>query len=61
MHVTTPKDIDATIDRLIYASYVAQREHSPDVAPHRWVLIFDNWHAFETEYQRDKAHPSDIE
>ena len=61
MHVTTPKDIDATIDRLIYFSYVAQREHSPDVAPHRWALIFDNWHAFEAEYQRDKAQPSDIE
>jgi len=50
----TAQTIDATIDRLIYLSYVAQREHSPDVAPHRWAIIFDDWQAFEAEYQRDK-------
>jgi hypothetical protein len=61
MHSTTPEDIDATIDRLIYFSYVAQREHSPDVAPARWAIIFNDWQAFEAEYQRDKAQPSDIE
>lgn len=60
MHLN-PNVIDATIDRLIYLSYVAQREHSPDVAPARWAVIFHNWQAFEAEYQRDKAQPSGIE
>ena len=57
----TAQTIDETIDRLIYLSYVAQREHSPDVAPARWAVIFNSWQAFEAEYQRDKAQPSDIE
>ena len=57
----TQNVIDATIDRLIYASYVAQRLHSPDVAPARWAIIFDDWQTFEVKYQRDKAQPSDIE
>ena len=51
----TAKSIDATIDRLIYLSYVAQREHSPDVAPARWAIIFDDWQAFEVKYQRDRV------
>ena len=59
MHLT-PNVIDATIDRLIYLSYVAQREHSPDVAPARWAIIFNDWQAFEAEYQRHRS-PSDIE
>jgi len=56
----TPNVIDATIERLLYRSYVAQREHCPDIAPHRWGIIFNDWQAFEAEYQRDKAQPSDI-
>jgi len=59
MHLT-PNVIDSTIERLLYASYVAQREHCPDIAPHRWKIVFDDWQAFEAEYQRDKAQPSDI-
>ena len=52
---STPFDADVTIDRLLYASYAAQRDHAPDIAPHRWALIFDDWQAFEDEYQRDRA------
>ena len=60
MDITASATIDATIDRLIYLSYVAQREHSPDVAPNRWAIIFDDWQEFEVEYQRDKEQPRDI-
>jgi len=56
----TAKSIDATIERLLYRSYVAQREHCPDIAPHRWGIIFNDWQAFEAEYQRDRSQ-SDIE
>ena len=56
----TAQTIDETIDRLMYSSYVAQREHSPHVAPHRWAIIFADWQAFEVEYQRDKEQPRDI-
>lgn len=59
MHLT-PNVIDSIIDRLIYSSYVAQREHFPDVAPSRWAIIFDDWQAFEVEYERDKEQPRDI-
>ena len=52
---STPNDADVTIDRLLYASYSAQRDHAPDIAPNRWALIFDDWQAFEAEYQHDKA------
>lgn len=52
---STPNDADVTIDRLLYASYAAQRDHAPDIAPHRWALIFDDWQAFEDEYQRGRA------
>jgi len=53
--------IDVTIDRLIYASYIAQRDHNPDIAPHRWALIFDDWQSFENEYQREKDQQPDIQ
>ena len=59
MHLT-PNATDATIGRLLYRSYVAQRLHSPDVAPARWAVIFDDWQAFEVKYQRDKEQPRDI-
>ena len=52
---STTNDADVTIDRLLYASYAAQRDHAPDIAPHRWALIFDDWQAFEDEYQRRHA------
>ena len=52
---STPNEADVTIDRLLYASYSAQRDHAPDIAPHRRALIFDDWQAFEDEYQRWQA------
>jgi len=52
----TPADV---ANELIYRSYVAQRKHSPEIAPERWSAIFENVEAMEQRYQEELFEAAD--
>lgn len=43
------------VSDLVYASYRAQRDNSPEVTPERWGAIFDDSADLEARYQRELA------
>lgn len=53
---TTIADLMGTVDRLMYASYRANRLRSPEVAPERWALVFSSIEEFEERFQREFPH-----
>jgi hypothetical protein len=48
-----PLDPTALVAQLLYQSYCAQRQRSPDVLPARWEAIYPQAASFELRYQQE--------
>lgn len=49
------RSIGEILDDLVYASYVANRQAAPGIAPRRWAKVYGpEVDAMEERYQRDQ-------
>ena len=46
----------SVLSLLEYRTYCYNRERHPDIPPENYMMLFENWEAYEEQYQKNQRY-----